>query len=245
VTRSLVYGSVLVFASITSAQSPPIGAVVQTSHYDPATHFVTVRINNTSQKAITALSMTVLAKYTDGTQGTADAGVDFLGEDSLGSFAAGSSHDERLYQVKDIRDFSAVIDVVIYADGTADVHNTRAFDGFVARRKGRVLALQQIDSAISQSIADPANTNPNVTVLAEFGKMTKILNAKTSVNDVLEGSTDNYLRRYVERLTTDLQNKSSHAGQSDREYLQAMVKRHEEIIAKATPHTQLVKGGAQ
>jgi len=57
--RSLMYGLVLIFASVASAQSPPIGAVVQTWHYDPTTNQVTLTIANMSHKDITAYNITI------------------------------------------------------------------------------------------------------------------------------------------------------------------------------------------
>jgi hypothetical protein len=239
--------SLMFVASASLAQSPPsppIGAVVQTWHYDSATHFVTVRINNISQKDITAFSMTVSTTYADGTKSVAMAGVDFLGESGDGSFVAGTSHDENLYQTKDVTNVIAVVDVVAYADNTAEVDNSRAFDSLVARRSGDLLAMQEVNKVMKQSLSDPANTNPNVTVLSEFSRITKIIDDKTSVHDNLEGATDAFLRIRIARLRSEITS-AKHSGETDREYLQTVVKRHDDAIAKATPHTQLVKGGAR
>jgi hypothetical protein len=46
--------------------SPPIGAVVQTWHYDPLTNIVTLQIVNTSHKDITAFNIAIKETYADG-----------------------------------------------------------------------------------------------------------------------------------------------------------------------------------
>jgi hypothetical protein len=55
-------------------------------------------------------------------------------EDMLGAvvpqgagFAAGTSRLQHIPETKDISDVTAVVDMVIYADRTADVQNERAF----------------------------------------------------------------------------------------------------------------------
>jgi hypothetical protein len=46
--------------------SPPIGAVVQTWHYDPLTNIVTLQIVNTSHKDITAFNIAIKETYAGG-----------------------------------------------------------------------------------------------------------------------------------------------------------------------------------
>ncbi len=58
--------------------SPPIGAVVQDSHYDPAKQIVTFDLLNTSHKDISAYSMLVRVNHPDGTASTWEYGGDFL-----------------------------------------------------------------------------------------------------------------------------------------------------------------------
>ncbi len=45
--------------------SPPIGAVVQTWHYDPQANIVTLKIVNTSHKDITAFNIAIKETYAD------------------------------------------------------------------------------------------------------------------------------------------------------------------------------------
>src|SRR5438445_7798700 len=46
--------------------SPPIGAVVQTWHYDPQANIVTLQIVNTSHKDITAFNIAIKETYASG-----------------------------------------------------------------------------------------------------------------------------------------------------------------------------------
>src|SRR6266436_1575380 len=67
-----------------------------------------------------------------------------------GIFATGTSWDYVVPEAKDIADVEAVVDVVAYADGSADVlDNDRAFRNLMAERKRRILAMNK--SMISSS----------------------------------------------------------------------------------------------
>ena len=127
-TVALVF--TLAFASVLRAQS---GALVQAWRYDPQTHLVEIRINNVSPHGITAFNMTVLMKHEDGTLAVGEAGADF--STGIGSLAAETSFDTRLYSAKAVTDVEAVIDVILDADCTSEVQNKHAYDRIVARRK--------------------------------------------------------------------------------------------------------------
>jgi hypothetical protein len=94
---------------------------------------VEIRINNVSPQGITAFNMTVLMKHEDGTLVVGEAGADF--STGIGSLAAETSFDTRLYSAKAVTNVEAVIDVILYADGTSEVQNKRAYDRIVTRRK--------------------------------------------------------------------------------------------------------------
>ena len=130
VNRAVALALALAFASVVRAQS---GALVQAWRYNPQTHLVEIRINNVSPKDITAFNMTVVMKHEDGTQALAEAGADV--STGIGSLAAETSFDTRLYSAKAVTKLEAVIDVILYADGTSEVQNKRAYDCIVARRK--------------------------------------------------------------------------------------------------------------
>jgi hypothetical protein len=130
VNRTVALVFTLACASVVRAHS---GALVQAWRYDPQKHLVEIRINNVSPKGITAFNMTVVMKHEDGTQTVGEAGADF--STGIGSLASERSLDTRLYSAKAVTNVEAVIDVILYADGTSEVQNKRAYDRIVTQRK--------------------------------------------------------------------------------------------------------------
>ena len=130
VNRIVALALALAFASVVRGQS---GALVQAWRYDPQKHSVEIRINNVSTKGITAFNITVLMKQEDGTLTVGEAGADF--STGIGSLAPETSYDTRLYSAKAVTNVKALIDVIMYTDGTSEVLNKRAYDRIVARRK--------------------------------------------------------------------------------------------------------------
>jgi hypothetical protein len=224
------------------AQSPPIvGAVIQTSHYDPQTKKVTIRILNTSQNEITAYNISLTVKYADGTSGDGDLGADFMNlivNGLPGRFAARATHDEVIPEPKDVADIKAVLDVVIYADQTAEVQNERAFKALVAMRQARVLAQQKINEIINQALADPGK-DPADAAATELKRLADVLNGRRNI------PTDNpeaWVKGDLYQASEQIRNKPG-GGKADREYLKQMVKSGENDIAAITPHTQVTKKG--
>ena len=144
VNRAFALVLALGCASVVRAQS---GALVQAWRYDPRTHSVEIRINNVSQKGITAFNMTVVMKHGDGTQAVGEAGADF--STGIGSLAAETNYDARLYSAKAVTNVEAVIDVIVYADGTSEVHNKRAYDRIVTERKKTRRTVEQKANRLS------------------------------------------------------------------------------------------------
>jgi hypothetical protein len=130
VNRASALVLALAFAYAVRAQS---GALVQAWRYNLRVHSVEIRINNVSPKGITAFNMTVVMKHEDGTLTVGEAGADF--SSGIGSLAAETSYDTRLYSAQTVTNVEAVIDVILYADGTSDVQNKRAYDRIVTQRK--------------------------------------------------------------------------------------------------------------
>jgi hypothetical protein len=64
-TKRLPYLMFMLFLVLTLRGSPPIGAVVQTWHYDPQANTVTVRVVNTSEKDITAFNLSITETFGD------------------------------------------------------------------------------------------------------------------------------------------------------------------------------------
>src|SRR5258707_7508134 len=130
--------------------SPPIGAVVQSWHYDPLKTVLILRVLNISHKDITAYDISMTVKYADGTTNFSEVRTDFLplmatmqggADDNMrrqfgnGTFEAGTSRDDTLGdQPKQVVDVTATLDVVAYADRTADMQNEPALDHLVGFR---------------------------------------------------------------------------------------------------------------
>jgi hypothetical protein len=234
--RSLVYGLVLVFlfASASQAQSPPIGAVVQTWRYDAATKQLVVRVVNTSGKDITALNLSVTEKYADGTTNLSERTTDYLPlmasieaspglqlKYGNGTFAAGSSRDIAIPEPKDVVDASIILDMVAYADRSADVTNERAFSHLVADRKEILSAMQQANQAMKDALATP---DPKSSAVKEL----------TRLADVAKGSGGGGLTELT------LRGLVQNAESID---VTALIKDGETRAVIFAAHAQLVKGG--
>src|SRR4029077_474916 len=185
----LAFALVVALCPIASlAQSPPLGAVVQTWNYDPVAKVLTLHVLNTSHKDITAYNISLTIKYADGTTAFAESTKDFsplmatmleAGSDGYmrsncgnGTFAAGGSRDDTFAgQPKDITDVTAILDVVAYSDSTADVQNERAFNRLVVMRRGRALAAQKVTEVIRQVLNDPKISTPSAAAAAELTRL--------------------------------------------------------------------------
>src|SRR5260370_16626728 len=93
------------------------------------------------------------------------------------TFAAGTTHDYVMYgEEKDIADIQAVVDVVAYADGSADVlDNDPAFRNVVAERKGRLLAMEKVNEVAKRVLSDPMVSDPISAALNELLPFTESL----------------------------------------------------------------------
>src|SRR6266852_5237091 len=137
--------------------SPPIGAVVQTWHYDPLTNLVTVQVVNMSHRDITAYNITTKDTYADGHVGGHDTLCDYVGRIALvqevrgtvdeadirkqfgdGLLHPGESRNEIFGVQPGLKDFEAVVDVVAYADQTAEATNNDGLKRLVTHRKATV-----------------------------------------------------------------------------------------------------------
>jgi hypothetical protein len=236
--RLLCITALLCMIAVPLRGSPPIGAAVQTWHYDAAKKILTLRIvNTTSQRDITAYTISVTTKYTDGTTDVSEMTDDFLPlmvsagkSESLrqkhgnGTLAAGTSLDKNVVETKDVADVTAFLVLVAYADGKADVSEQRAFDHLIARRTGEILALQKANEVIKSS-SDPALAAAELGRLADFARAS----GQTSGPNDPQSFVEQTLRRL-----------SSEAKKGN------LVELHQQTdaeIAARTPHSRLVKEG--
>jgi hypothetical protein len=161
-------------------------------------------------------------------------------ESSNGTFAAGTSRDYVDYVGKDVSNIDAVVDVVAYADGTADVlNNDRAFRNLVAERKGRFLAMEKVNEVIKRALADPMVSDPVSAALNELLPFAESLNAKTKNGspEVAENNVARNLQGDIQNLQRMQQEKT---GATLGESLARYVEYYEKLIALTKPHCELV-----
>jgi hypothetical protein len=173
-----------VCATVSGAQSPPIGAVVQTWHYEPQTNIVTLKIVNASHKDITAFNIAIKETYADGRveqhemleeligkivrakelQGDTTRGAEsFRKLYGDGAFHPGEVRDEKLGVQPGLKDYQAVIDVVAYMDATADANNNDALGRIIDERQSTAASQRIVTEAIRNALADNNDNDPSTT----------------------------------------------------------------------------------
>jgi hypothetical protein len=254
--KRLRYFMLFLTLAVPLRASPPMGAMVQNSHYDPIKRTMTFSVVNVSRKDITAFSLQLRETFADGTEATSEFTLDFLpgmistieqGHEiepggGNGAFAPGATRNTQEFsQSPGGQKLSATVDMVAYADGSTDVLNERSFRALVLRRKGDVLAMRKVDELLRAALADPKVDHPSVTVAAQLKGLAVALQNKTLSADNPED--------YVGSGFVDAIQDISHAptipgGRSGKEdgYLLTLIRTHENRISLLLPHTQLTKG---
>ena len=144
-----------------------------------------------------------------------------------GIIAAGTSRSLMLPQAKDICDVKAVVDMVIYADSTAEVLNDRAFTQIASMRKESLTAMRKVSKVIKQVFADPTITDATAVAVKE---LTRELTEAGK-----EGNQEMGLRSAV----ADLERPSKQMGVTERDHLKEYVEDLDKRIALILPHTQI------
>jgi hypothetical protein len=230
------------------------GVVIESWHYDRQQKTLTLHLVNRSKKDVTAFNISIAERYADGSTDYVDGRPNDIHdhqimEDMLNllinagqgkAFAAGTTHDYVMGEVKDISDVEAVVDVVAYADGTADVlNNERAFRNLMAERKGPLLAMEKVNDVIKRALADPMVSDPVSAALNELLPFAESLDAKTkngSPEDP-EVSEARSLQGDIRSLAQMQQEKMT--GTAEREWLTRYVEYQEKRIALLSPHANL------
>jgi len=238
-----------------------LGVVIESWRYDPAQKAVILHLVNQSHKDVTAFNISILEKYADGStsylDGTpSDIHDHQLMEDMLGlvintqlgvspgsgkgTFAAGTGRDYPDLVGKDVSGIDAIVDVVAYADGSADVRdNDRAFRNLTAERKGSLLAMEKVTEVVKRVLADPMVSDPVSAALNELLPFAESLEAKTKNRspEVAENNVARNLQGDIRNLQGMREKKS---GTAQRESLARYVEYHEKLIALMKPHCELV-----
>src|SRR6267154_4850994 len=229
-----------------------MGVVIESWRYDPVQKAVILHLVNNSHKDVTAFNISILEKYADGstayTDGTpSDIHDHQIMEDMLGpminaqmgivshgtgsgTFAAGTSRDYPDLVGKDVSGIDAVVDVVAYADGSADVlDNDRAFRNLTAERKGRLLAMEKVTEVIKRALADSMVSDPVSVALNELLPFAESLDGK-SKNRSPEVAENNVARNLQDDIR-NLQGMRETRSAAQRESLARYVEYQEKRIA--------------
>jgi hypothetical protein len=255
--RSLLYGLPLVFlfASASRAQAPPIGAAVQTWHYDTKTNSVILKIVNTSHKDITAFNIAIKETLADGRVDTSEMLEDLVGKiiaakelqgDTSrgaetfrklygdGAFHPGEVHDEIVGVQPGFQTIEAVVDVVTYVDGTAEATNNDALGRIIDERQATVASEKIIIEAIQTALADANDPDPSMTAARKIQDRATVWKAqqhtKLDLDTVL-----------LESIANELKNASRSANKRDA--LKQIVDREEARMSALSVHAAPVKTG--
>lgn len=226
--KRLPYLMLMLFlALVVVTRSAPLGAVVvQSWHYDAATGTnpskLTIILANMSNKDVMAFSLTDDIAYADGKHDIGERSQDLLG--SQETFAPGTTRSIELVGVLQVLSVSAVSDVVIYGDRTADVNNDRAFQRLLKNRKERLLAIQKANEVIKQF---PPNSNE--AVAQELERLAALSSVRSSSDPVPSGGVLRGLAIEVRQ----------------RKDLDQLVKDNDDRIALVSANINVTKGSQQ
>jgi len=246
------------------------GVVIESWHYDPLQKTVTMHLVNRSHKDVTAFNISIAEKYADGSTDYVDGTPsdihdhqmmeDMLGaminiqmgvvshgsgtrQDGNGTFAAGTSRDYVDHVSKDVSDIDAVVDVVAYTDGTAQVQNNdRGFRNLLAERKGPLLAMQAVVEVSKRVLADPMVVSPL------DGVMRQLTPLVDSADKVKNRAPEDPEFNFAMSLQDDVRNFQmiqkaqmwSQMNMTERQWLTRYVEDNEKRIALMKPHCELV-----
>jgi uncharacterized protein YchJ len=251
--KHLLLAVVLLFSAHVT-RTAPLGAVVQTWHYDPQTNMVTVQIANMSHKDITGYNLTIKETYADGHVNSHEQMVDFVGtlkflqemkgtadearlqkEMGDGLFHPGEIRKE-LFRVKPgLKDFEAVVDVVAYADHTSEASNGDGLQRLTEHRKAEVASTQTANQIIKAALADPNDADPAATAAAKIQARITAWKAQPHTTLDLETGTS-------QNVVNELKEISSHST-NKRDALNKYVAKSEQGITTMSPHADLTKTG--
>lgn len=153
-----------------------IGAEPKKLSFDPKTGSTVIAVTNISNKDITAFNVSVDAVYANGRKVHSERLVDFLprmiskseagdAAPAAGALHPGGGEEERISSSPSLPDgtqldnVDVTIDVVLYADNTATVHNRAAFDRIVSTRRARATTTNRIVAILRKHLS-PSEGDP-------------------------------------------------------------------------------------
>lgn len=253
VALNAVWLAVSLLAPILRAQRQETGMIIQSWKYDPETKGLALKLVNSSGKDIIAYNIS-----------DSDGSRDYYGrpnppgehlEDALGSliiaqmsgkepdkdkpngiFASGATRTLILW-AKDIS-VKAVVDLVVYADATAEVLNEHAFSQVVAIRTGQLMAMQKVSETTHRALEDATITNPGAAAVEKLKR--ELVEAKKLNNpEVAEGNRAVGLQSAIADLERYQQPNFFSKKGTERDHLKEYVEDLDKRIALILPHTQI------
>jgi hypothetical protein len=257
-TKRLLYLTALCLIAFTLRASPPIGAVVQTWHYDPATNTVTAQIVNLSHKDITAFNIAIKETYADGHVNTHELLCEYAGKIVLveeykgtpdeaeirkqlgdGLLHPGENTNEIIGVQPGLQNFEAVIDVVAYTDQTVEATNNAALQRLLEGRKASVASIQMTNEIIKAALADPNDADPVATAAKEIQDRITVWKAQ-------KHTTVDFEPGVAMGVVEELRAISSRPVTDKRNALTQYLTKSEKRLATFSPHAELTKiGGPQ
>lgn len=236
-----------VFLSTMYAQtSSDMGVVVQRTDENSDKFTTTVHLLNISNKEVTAFNLSVQQTLPDGKTFKSSAHT----EDMLGvylvtgkAFSPNSTFDvqigKTLVQIPKPVDETLVVDVVIYADGTAQVQNQDRFKDITEQRKAGFRTLEKVNEAIEKVLADRSTEHPTASVAA---RLKAVLDddqkkADTANNNVISGGGE----PGEAQLEDVIRNLTRFVNRNREAPLLEMLQNNKSELAKLAPHLHIAQ----
>lgn len=237
----------VVFLSTMHAQnSSNMGVVVQSTDDNPGASVATVHLLNISNKEVTAFNLSVQQTLPDGKTFKPSAHT----EDMLGAYllkgkalSPNSTFDVQmgkiLVQIPKPVDEKLVVDVVVYADGTAQVQNQDRFKDVMDQRTAHFRTLEKVDEAIEKVLADPAAEHPAASVVARLKAVLE--------DDQKKADTDN--KAIIQgngspgevQLESQIRNFTRLVNRNQEAPLAEMLEHNKTELAKLAPHVHITE----
>jgi hypothetical protein len=224
-----------------TAHAAGVSVTIKEVMHDAKGNSTSVRlaIVNDSGKEVTAYVICVTTTYADGqkTQGWRDE--EMLGNALIPSlFTQGHHHPGDAYEIEEgvggipgdpIQNIEANVDVVIYADRTAEVYNQQSFDRIMNIRAATDEGARLTISAIKQVLNNPDNPHPVQDVIDALEPRTK--------GQWFTGKEDFVGMFGLSSFLSNLHNMKS--GPDQGKALQRYLKQVEADLAITEPHSKI------
>jgi hypothetical protein len=220
------------------SHSPNMGVVVQSTERN-SDKGATVHLLNISEKEVTAFNLSLTQTLPDGKTFTPSTHT----EDMLGGYLfngkAFSPNSTMDIQIRQLDDTTPVVDVVIYADGTAQVQNQDRFKDIVAQRTAHFRTLEKVDEAIEKALADPAAEHPTASVVALLKAVLDEEEKKADRDNkaVIQGSGS----PAESELESEIRDLTRFVNGNEEAPLDEMLQRNKSEISKLAPHVQVTQ----